>query len=244
MTQRDFRCVLGGVSLFRAEAALVFLFREGENWLPLTLPLWGTYDGLGSLGEVGEGPNADFILSAFVEAEAQGELSFPLSGQDGVAFDDIETVANIVACSQVQGLGDFRWSEKEIGFALLSAHMAAALMDRESSLDLATKLDDIAKLVLPSPLSKKIYGTLVDVPLRLRTKFCLSFLAFAALQDAMSELAIPWTPAGAGISLEVRQPELWLQEAMLRHSDSPNFLEAIEAYIEATSEEEPEILVE
>lgn len=238
MSCRDFRCAFSGVSLLNAEVAVVLLQESGTIWVPVALPLFGVYEGLGTVGEVNDGPNADLILAWFqagIEA-GQVHVGFDALGIPPQPIDHIETLLSVVACSQLQGQGSV-WTvspstqrEGALGFALLSAHVAATLMEDEPTLRPEVQVEDLPQVVFDSDLGHLIYQPLRHQTHRLRCKFGLSMVGLAALSQGMSAHNRPWGPPGDGILLAESEPALWLAQAMVEFAESPSLIEALEDY--------------
>lgn|GEM_PF-2344124 len=229
MSLRDFRCLLSGVSLLHAECALVFLSAGSGKWTPVSLPLWGTYEGVGTLGQMAEGPNAELILAGFQTALREGRAELDHTALGGLADDvsHIETLVNLVALSQIQGLNAVRWEGRALGFGLASAQVAAAFMARDPVLAPDIALEELPDFVLSEPPSSLIYAPLREAQLNLRCKFGLSFYGFLALKQAFAKQGGKWEPPGDGIELRDSHPQVWLAEAMLSASSQEDVLEAL-----------------
>ncbi len=232
MSIRDFRSLVSQVSLFGAETALVLLQREGDHFIPISLPLWGRYEGCGTLSEVEPGPNAELVLSAFQRALQEGQASIDWNdlGVPPCDVDHIETLLSLIACAQLHGKEALTWHGSALGFALLSGHVAAALMTREPCIESSMSVEELPAAVLKSPSSAAIYGSLGGKSLTLKCKFGLSFVGFFALEETMSAENIHWIPTTQVIEEGERNADLWLAEAMVRFSENAEILEALEDY--------------
>lgn len=240
MSLRDFRCQLSGISLLHAECALVLLSSNSGRWVPLSLPLWGVYEGVGTLGQMDEGPNAELILAGFQRAlrEGRAELDRNTLGDLADELDHVETLVNLIAFSQVQGLDAVRWEGQPVGFALASAHVAAAFMTGEPELSPDLPLEGLPGFVLPEPASLSIYAPLSQAKLNLRCKFGLSFYGFLALTQEFARQGRAWAPPGLGIDVSESRPQAWLAEAMLAAAGHEELLEALREIQESGSEDD------
>lgn len=239
VTRRDYRCAFSGLSLFDAEVAVVIIEQAGPRWRPITLPLFGIYEGMGTVGEVHEGPNADLVLSTF-QGGAREEglvIDFQKMGLEPQPIDHIETLLSLLAVSQIQGEGALRSDGGALGFTLMSAHVAAALMAGEPRLPLERSVDDLWEVVFESQLAQSIYRPLRDQPHRLRAKFGLSLVGLAALCEQMERHGKPWVPPGEGLPLVESNRTLWLAEAMVTWADDELLVEALEEYTSQGDEE-------
>jgi hypothetical protein len=69
------RCMITGVATrFVSSAAVVPLLEVDGEYRPVALPIWGTYDGYGSLEAIELGPNAKWFQSAFVRLLAAEDI--------------------------------------------------------------------------------------------------------------------------------------------------------------------------
>lgn len=154
MSSRDYRCALSGVSLLGAEAALVLLERADESWLPASLPLFGIYDGQGTLTEMVEGPNAELLVERLESAMAAGRLSidFDALGIGAQDLQSLEMALGLVALSQVGGVDAVRFDERPLGFAVLSGHVAAQFISQVTVFGFmhSRKQHCLAQQLLPS----------------------------------------------------------------------------------------------
>lgn len=232
MSRRDFRCAFSGVSLLNSEVAAVLLEETDGGWRPVALPLFGVYEGIGTVSDVNDGPNAELILSWF-QSGLDGrkvEIDFAALGLAPQAVDHIETLLSLVACSQFEGGGAVRTAEGALGFALLSAHLAASLMEAEPELPLEVPVERLSEIVFDSELGRAIYEPLRHESHRLRCKFGLSMIGLAALDQALRARGRKWGPPGSGIAVSDAEPALWLAEALLAFAESPSIIEALEDY--------------
>lgn len=222
------------------------LLQEVEgSWCPVALPLFGVYEGVGTVGEVNEGPNADLILAWFQESLRDGGLvvDFDAMGLMPQPIDHIETLLSVVACSQIQGQGAVRTDSLShenggaLGFALLSGHVAATLMEGEPTLRADVRVEDLPEVVFRLDLGRTIYGPLRHESHRLRCKFGLSMVGLAALDQGMTAWNRHWAPPGGGIVLADAEPSLWLAQAMLEFANSPSLIEALEDYSTQSDDE-------
>jgi hypothetical protein len=241
MSRRDFQCALSGVSLLDAETALFVLQCVDGEWLPAGLPLWGRYDGLGTLADIQEGPNADLLLGRFQQDLESGNLSvdWDKMGLEEQAIDHVETLMSVIACSQLAELGAVRTKEGPLGFALLSAHVAAAIMNGEPELAGDISVEGLPQALLRSPWGQSVYAPIAELPIKLRCKFGLSFAGLACLIDEMKAQEIPWQPPGLGIAEEEAEPALWMAQALVKFAQSAPLVEALEDYA-GQEEDEPE----
>lgn len=232
MSLRDYRCAYTGVSLLNSEVAAVLLVESSAGWRPISLPLFGVYEGLGTVGEVNEGPNADLILAWFQREFEEGKMRVDFAGM-GLApqdIDHIETLLSLIACSQIHGEGAVRTQDGDLGFALVSAHVAATLMEGEPELPGEIPVERLYQVVFDSEHARRIYRPVEHESHRLRCKFGLSMVGLSALDQAMKARQRSWAPPGLGVPLADAEPALWLAEALAEFASSPSIVEALEDY--------------
>jgi hypothetical protein len=86
----DERCMVTGVSLKGADAALVLLDRDGDAYRPIALAIKGAYNRLGSIDNIDEDENTELVLGYFREKLRCGELVIDTAEADGDQINDIE----------------------------------------------------------------------------------------------------------------------------------------------------------
>ncbi len=243
MTRRDYRCAFSGVSLLDREVAVVLLEQAEESWRPVGLPLFGVYEGMGTVADVNDGPNADLILAAVQKAieERRVVVDFEAMGLEEQPIDHIETLLGLLACSQIQGDGAARTSEGALGFALLSAHVAAALTENEPDIAQAVLIEELPEHIFDSAFGREIYAPLRYQPHRLRCRFGLSLVGLGALDAQMRARKKAWVPPGEGIDLAESEVAVWLAQAMVELGSDESLVDALEEYA-GHDDEPPEAL--
>lgn len=240
MSRRDFRCGLTGVSLLGAEAALVLIQKTGEIWHLSSLPLFGRYEGAGTLTEVSEGPNADLLLAFFKSAHASGQVvvDFEKMGLSEQPLDDLEMWLSLLACSQVGNHDACRYLEQPLGFCLFSAHVLAQLMGGEPEEPIGLSLEALPTAVLGPGFGPHVYQGLSSRSLKTRCKFALSFLGLLAAKQEMERREVALLPPGPGIFEDETEPARYLAEALVAFASSVELVEALEDYAGQFSDEE------
>jgi hypothetical protein len=242
MSLVDFRCALSQISLLGAETALILLENREGKWEPAALPLFGRYEGDGTLSDLSDGPNAELVLRTLTDLYEAGRLhlDFEQMGLPPQQLDHLEMWLSLLACSQVMGAQALSLDGSPLGFSFLSAHLLAEVMDADPEEPSLLSLESLPAHVLPGSLGQLIYAPLRDLPLKLRCKFGLSFLGLLSALQEMERRGRGWSPIDAGIPKDESQPALYLAEALVAFADSPTLVEALEDYAgQAADEVEP-----
>jgi hypothetical protein len=71
----DRKCMVTGVSLKGADAALVLLHQSFDNYVPLALAVKGNYNRFGSIDGIEEDANTQSILQFFQESLRSGAFA-------------------------------------------------------------------------------------------------------------------------------------------------------------------------
>lgn len=234
MSARDYRCLVSGVSLLGASCAGVLLAPREGVLRPVALPLFGRYWGAGFPQELDEGANYRLILDALLLARDQGQLGVDWAqlGVDPFALDDMEAFLSLVALGQLHAPLAITLHGAPLSFALLEANVAATFMDREPHGLEDVELFQLPERVLCNPIGCALYAGYLDLPLKLRLQFGLSFLGLSALDHEMQLLGVRWEPPGLGWEVVSEQSASWLREAWQRFGDQEDLLAALEEYVQ------------
>jgi hypothetical protein len=239
MSRHDFRCALSGVSLLDAEAALLLVERREARWRLASLPLWGTYDGSGTLAELQEGPGSELLLEGWLREQGRGSVTVDFESMElsERPMDSLEMVLSLMACSQVGGLDAVRVGPNPVGFVLLSAHVAAHLMELEPELDRGVKLEGLADVAFEGGWGSRLYAPLSQLPLIVRCKFGISLAGLISLRRRFESLKIEPSPTSEGIAESESEPARYLAEAMVKFESDEVLLSALEDYAGQLGEE-------
>jgi len=93
----DFRCPISGLSLRAADAALLGLIEvTPARWLPLTLPIVGSYDRLGSIDGFVPDFRSELLVSGFVRFARAGRVAAPGSPDEYLQFTRGPTIERLL----------------------------------------------------------------------------------------------------------------------------------------------------
>ena len=186
------------------ECAGVLLLLVDGIYQPVSLPLFGRYLGNGVLEEVVDGPNYDLVFQALSRLQQAGRFSvdWEALGTAEIALSNLEAFLEVLAVAAIHARAAVTVDGHQLSFALLSAHVAAALIAKEpQSLDPQTKVEDLPRAAFGghrSPpvtaFTEEIYGALNRQSPRLRCRFGQSFVGLIALQEAAIALGAQLAP--------------------------------------------------
>src|SRR5262245_23817027 len=95
MGMYDYPCMVTGVSLKGADAALVLLEPVRKGFSPMAFAISGNYNRLGTIDGVEEDANTEVILDFFLARLADGRLDIDEDeAPDGIA--DIEALLRVI----------------------------------------------------------------------------------------------------------------------------------------------------
>lgn len=228
----DYRCSFSGVSLIGAET-MVVLTACGDAPAPVSLPLWGSYEGSGVVVNIDEGPNAERILSAW-DRDLEASCAFvdwAALDIEPLQIDHIETLIALVMANEYHGLSAVTWQGAGLSLCLLESNVAACIMQDEPAQLHDVRVEDLTAEVLGRhPIAHSIYSQLPYESPKSRCKFGLGALALSSLTQNMALNNKPWARPQGGITEEERDPARWLAEAYLAFADEPALVEALEEY--------------
>jgi len=229
----DYRCGLSGLSLLGAETMAVLHTPMGPGQsMPCSLPLWGTYDGSGTLVEVQEGPNAELLVRVFSEDLDAGraQVDWRRLTIAPVPIDHIETLLALIRTNEIHGLGAVTWRGHEPHVALFESNIAAAAMQGEPDLLHGVRIDDLLVAVLgESALAQAIYARIGEDGPKMRCKWGLSLVALAALISELIARGLTFR-SPVPVAEQDRDPAQWLALSYADLREAPLMLEALSEY--------------
>lgn len=232
----DYRCTFSGVSLLGSDCMAVIVAMPSEDSpdaRPIALPLFGRYDGSGTLVDINEGDNAQRILAAFVRdlTEGTATIDWGRLGFSALPIDHVETLLGLLSANVIHRCDAISWCGLKLGVVFFEGNVAAALMQREP-LDLASVVvEDLPSRVLASgQLVASIYGTLRQAGPSLRCKYGLSAVALSSLCEAMGRWDRPWSGGARGYVRDQADPARFLAEAYRDFSSDEDLVDALAEY--------------
>lgn len=242
---RDYQCMITGVGLLGAECGVILLRESAPGFVPVSLPLWGDYLGRGFLEEISEGPNTEMLLAGLQRLQDGGRLvvEWDTLGVEPRELDHIETLLGLLAVAQVHAPGTIRCDGLTLGYCMMSAHVAASLMNEEpSSIPPSVSVEQLPTTVFDNePLGQELYAGYSSLPIRLRCHFALAMVGLAALSEGLGARSIPWSPPHPPTAVDVAATERWFARALTDAQDDPVLLAGLAEHASARSEDESEL---
>jgi hypothetical protein len=220
----DCRCLVSGVSLKGADAALVLLQQSGQTHQPIALAITGNYNRLGCIDGIDEDDNTQIVFDYFLQKLESGDFVVEadyLRAGDYYPIDDVE---KLLACFE-RNVNDHHNAAvlggRPVVFALISRAVWDALA-RAVPRPRGSARDWFRRCFAGSA-SEELYRNKL-------TKVSAHLQEFAAVSEFLTAREIPWGVAdhpGQDYAEEMRQ---YLAEARRTFADSPVMLEALDDY--------------
>ncbi len=222
----DCRCMLTGVSLKGADAALVLLQRAAGPYAPLALALKGNYNRLGAIDGIEEDANTRLILQFFLDGLRTGAFRVEADWLAGHGFP-IRTVEDLLQ-------GFERNMNDHPDYAILHGQPVEFALIARAVWDTVARatppLGESAPAVFQrlfgaSPVAGEIYaGSLGEVPDH--------FHELAAVDAFMRDRGLSWRPTKAGDQDYAEEMRGYLGEARRAFADSDTVTAALRYYEE------------
>ncbi len=221
----DCRCLVTGVSLKGAQAALVLLQPVDAGYQPLALALKGSYNRLGAIDGIEQDTNAKLVLR-FLRAQHESyALEFDKEYWRELRFKPLTTLEEFLAAFE-RNINDYAQTAlldgQPVVFALICRAvweaLARALPPTEDSLDA-----QFHALFANVAAAQTIYQ-------RNLSQVAPQLLELAAVNSFLTQRGLAWKPAdepGQDYAEEMRQ---YLAEARAAFSDAAVALAALQAY--------------
>jgi hypothetical protein len=215
----DYRCMVTGVSLKGADAALVLLEPVGDGFAPMAFAISGNYNRLGAIDGIDEDANTKLVLDFFLGRLAAGGLVIDdAEAPDGVG--DIETLLGVIERCVTAG-PDVVLNGKRVVYALVSLAIWNEIVRAAPPRSTGQVL--LEELFREGSVGREIYaGKWSGLSRHLRE--------LSALSRFLAENDIAWTPPddpSQHYSDEMRQ---YLEEAQQRFQDTPQIIRGLRAY--------------
>lgn len=119
--------------MFERDVGVVLIKDVGEvsRWKPVTLPIWGHYNGYGSLERIENDPNVEIIAKRLAAGVRYGlvEISWTALRETPRQIATIEDVLFVVARSAASPRCGVLCEGKEISYAFVSTEIARAVCE-------------------------------------------------------------------------------------------------------------------
>jgi hypothetical protein len=218
----DARCMVTGVSLKAADAALVLLDRQGNECHPIALAIQGAYNRLGSIDNIDEDENTELVLGYFREKLRSGELIIDPDEAGGDQINDIEHFLGLVERNVTMEYDAAVLNGRRVLFALI----AQVVWDRVASSAPPEPGSDAGRFGSLFPaggVADGIYREhLEDVSTHLRE--------LTAVAQFLAERRIAWRPPDDHFQHYGEEMREYLAAARQAFHDSPAVLAALKRY--------------
>lgn len=217
----DCRCMISGVSLKGASAMLVPLQENRGALAPIALGIKGTYNRLGSIGNVEQDANTAAILKFFREREASGEFTVDADYLRAEKLFPVETIERLLQAFE-RNINDnpqaALLNRLPVMFALISDSLWQAIVQAET-LRIAT----IEAVLGNNPVAAQIY-----------TKGAFAVRDLAAelngISNFLSSRHIAWKRADSPDQHSGKDMRAYLDQAKHAFRDNDAVLSGLRAY--------------
>ena len=240
------RCMITGVSTgYAGSVAFVPVLHVDGEYRPTALPVWGTYDGYGSIGNVAPGPASERFCRAFADLLRSGVITIDWTRllEKPLSPTTSEAVFKILERALVQAEGAITCAGRVLSFALLNGDVAEELL-----LELPTEVEPSVE---PATLATLVCGayepalaTFSDLHLQdadARAMFASTFAGFAALNQWLRRSGIQWCPPRETGQYNQTEAIGFLSAARERFSSEPLIPHGLQQYYDNDIQFEPDV---
>jgi len=221
----DCRCMVTGVSLKGADAALVLLHQSSDQYVPMALAVKGNYNRLGSIDGIDEDANTQSVLRFFQESLRSGAFTVDEEYLQGHGCFPIQTIENLLQGferNMNDGEGIAVLNGQSVVFALIARAVWDTIAEAAPTPD-EPALTLFKRLFKASPVGLEIYAESVGAVSK-------HIGELASVDSLLTGRGLSWRPSeatGQDYSEEMRQ---YLDEAREIFSDLPTILSALRRY--------------
>jgi len=204
----DYRCMVTGVSLKGAVAALVLLAPDGAKLRPIALPVFGEYNRLGAI-DVKPDENSTAIWTFFSAEAVAGNV---VGNENGLDWADCESLLGAIERGVTEADVYLTLAVEPISFALISQAIWRAIVSKTAD-------DGVFR---PHPTFARIYAGASDACRE-------NAVALAQVDTFLRTTGCDWTkPIDPGQHYE--EVRTFLDEAKRSFSQSPIILKGLADY--------------
>ncbi|HEU0177961.1 MAG TPA: hypothetical protein VFV58_27165 [Blastocatellia bacterium] len=221
----DCRCMVTGVSLKGADAALVLLHQSSDHYVPLALAVKGNYNRLGSIDGIDEDANTQSVMRFFQESLRSGVFTVDEEYLRGHGCFPIQTIEDLLQCferNMNDGEGVAVLNGQSVVFALIARSVWDTIAEAAPT-PVEPAMTSFKRLFKASPVGLEIYARSVGAVSK-------HIGELAAVDSLLNRRRLSWQPSeatGQDYPEEMRQ---YLDEARGIFSDSPTILAALRRY--------------
>jgi hypothetical protein len=221
----DHRCMVSGVSLKGADAALVPLQQTESAYVPITLAIKGNYNRLGAIDGITEDTNTDLVLRCFSRKLQTGELIVDQKYLRIHGYFPFRTIENLVqACER--NLTDNPHAVLLNGRPVVYALISQAIWEEIARAAPASAEPAEARfhrLFTGSPVAEEIYASNLDGATQ-------HLHELAAVHDYLAARGIAWHPPDDPSQHDSEEMQEYLDEARRAFRDCPIVSQGLQRY--------------
>ncbi|MBO0862076.1 MAG: hypothetical protein J2P21_27000 [Chloracidobacterium sp.] len=227
----DCRCMITGVSLKGADAALILLQQSSNQYAPMALAIKGNYNRYGSIDMIDEDANTQSILRFFHESLRSGVFIVDEEYLRNCECFPIRTIEDLLQGferNMNDGEGAVVQKGQSVKFALIARVVWDTIAKAEPT-PVEPALTLYKRLFKASPVGLEIYAESIE-------SVSEDLYELAAVDSLLTSRGLSWRPyeePEQHYSEEMRQ---YLDEARGIFTDSPTILEALRRYEQEVGE--------
>lgn len=209
--------MISGLSLAASRTTLVLLEKTGNDYVPISLPVYGQYNRIGAIDRIQEDESTNKILAFFQAKINSGEVKIDWKEVywNGHFLNKIETIEQLIACIERGVTMDFdcvTLNERRIAYALIDYRIcdAATYFDYENR----------KSVLIESNTWKEIYNDPIAY-------FANYTFEFKNVQDFLNKHQIKWAPPKDAHQHYDEEVNNFIEEAKAKFNDEVLITNAI-----------------
>jgi hypothetical protein len=221
----DCRCMVTGVSLKGADAALVLLHQSSDQYVPMALAVKGNYNRFGSIDMIEEDANTQSVLRFFQESLRTGAFTVDeeyLRGHGCFPIQTIEDLLQGFERNMNEGEGAAVLNGQSVVFALIALAVWDTIAEAAPA-PVEPALTSLKRLFKASPVGLEIYAESVGAVSK-------HIGELAAVDSLLTGRGLSWRPSEATGQAYTEEMRQYLDEAREIFSDLPTILTALRRY--------------
>ncbi|MBL8914214.1 MAG: hypothetical protein JNM17_26150 [Archangium sp.] len=246
----DYRCHATGLSLRAEKAAVVLLLEETKGvWVPASLPLFGTYNRLGTIDSVQADFHTQLVDEAFrasveskriaMKGEAAGDWKRPPKDFYDRPLSGIDQVLHTIERATTLGSQDLKLQGRALNHVLLHAGFLKAGLAALAGPDPDVNTQTLLERAFPSEPARWFLRALPELT-TVRPQARAALEAFRAWCQFI-EPRVPWAPSRDAGQHGSRETMDGFATARSRFADVPWAMAALEASTLASEKEEDDL---
>lgn len=211
----DQRCMISGLSLMPAETVLIFLEKKDNNFLPLSLPLFGNYNRFGAIDSIQEAQHITHLFSFFKQHDEVEEDMFVDWNEAGLeCFESINDVMLAVERGVTQEYDTVKIKDRPISFCLISKLLWEEIVKEENKISEINFSDFHAEAYRNQP-----------------SDYALLLCEMQQIQCFLNLHQLTWHPPNDGSQHYEEDVRKFAEEARTKFSGNETIRKAINGYL-------------